>query len=270
MQPVAAPLETQDVPFIAPSLLAEPATARAAYGEILCGTAAPTGVSEEDPTSAVALAPMGRTRAPQIIRRTVPRFIEIPFRAPSGPPLPLRCGRQGEYISRAPRRPMTDGVPPPQVKRDKVSVATRTQLARQATARGRFGVEIGAARTPAVAGAPSSRRAGAGERQRPLSRGQHAELMAIRIGHDHPADLTLADVDAGRRSYPAPSRDWAATARSQLARRPRMTAARLGRRPTRCETTNATKPISSRPKSATTTTSLAREAVTALSLWAML
>src|SRR5258707_5572365 len=31
-----------------------------------------------------------------------------------------------------------------------------------------------------------------------LSRGQHTELMAIGIGHDHPADLTLADVDASR------------------------------------------------------------------------
>jgi hypothetical protein len=29
-----------------------------------------------------------------------------------------------------------------------------------------------------------------------LSRGQHAELTAIGIGHDHPADLALADVDA--------------------------------------------------------------------------
>src|SRR3954454_13050019 len=31
-----------------------------------------------------------------------------------------------------------------------------------------------------------------------LSRGQHAELVAVGIGHDHPADLALADVDAGR------------------------------------------------------------------------
>ena len=31
-----------------------------------------------------------------------------------------------------------------------------------------------------------------------LSRGQHTELMAIGIGHDHPADLALADVDASR------------------------------------------------------------------------
>src|SRR6266513_2488084 len=31
-----------------------------------------------------------------------------------------------------------------------------------------------------------------------LSGGQHTELMAIGIGHDHPADLALADVDASR------------------------------------------------------------------------
>jgi ABC-type phosphonate transport system ATPase subunit len=31
-----------------------------------------------------------------------------------------------------------------------------------------------------------------------LSRGQHAELTAIGIGHGHPADLALAGVDAGR------------------------------------------------------------------------
>ena len=31
-----------------------------------------------------------------------------------------------------------------------------------------------------------------------LSRGQQAELMVIGIGHDHPADLALADVDASR------------------------------------------------------------------------
>ena len=29
-----------------------------------------------------------------------------------------------------------------------------------------------------------------------LSGGQHTELIPIRIGHDHPADLALADVDA--------------------------------------------------------------------------
>src|SRR5260221_124153 len=29
-----------------------------------------------------------------------------------------------------------------------------------------------------------------------LSRGQHTELMAVGIGHDRPADLALADVDA--------------------------------------------------------------------------
>src|SRR5438093_10361768 len=28
--------------------------------------------------------------------------------------------------------------------------------------------------------------------------GQHTELVAIGIGHDHPADLALADVDASR------------------------------------------------------------------------
>ena len=31
-----------------------------------------------------------------------------------------------------------------------------------------------------------------------LSRGQHAKLTAIGIGHDHPAGLALADVDASR------------------------------------------------------------------------
>src|SRR5256885_12860209 len=31
-----------------------------------------------------------------------------------------------------------------------------------------------------------------------LSRGQHAELMAVGIGQDHPADLALADVDTRR------------------------------------------------------------------------
>src|SRR5918998_4969887 len=31
-----------------------------------------------------------------------------------------------------------------------------------------------------------------------LSRGQHAELVAIGIGHHHPADLALADVDPSR------------------------------------------------------------------------
>src|SRR5690348_6700921 len=31
-----------------------------------------------------------------------------------------------------------------------------------------------------------------------LSRGQHTELIAIGIGHDHPADLTLPDVDVPR------------------------------------------------------------------------
>jgi hypothetical protein len=31
-----------------------------------------------------------------------------------------------------------------------------------------------------------------------ISRGQHTELVAVGIGHDHPADLALADVDASR------------------------------------------------------------------------
>src|SRR4029077_6997507 len=31
-----------------------------------------------------------------------------------------------------------------------------------------------------------------------LSRGQHTKLTAIGIGHDHPADLALADADASR------------------------------------------------------------------------
>src|SRR5450755_3393406 len=31
-----------------------------------------------------------------------------------------------------------------------------------------------------------------------LSRGQHTKLTAIGIGHDHPAGLALADVDASR------------------------------------------------------------------------
>jgi hypothetical protein len=31
-----------------------------------------------------------------------------------------------------------------------------------------------------------------------LSRGQHAKPTAIGIGHDHPADLVLADVDPSR------------------------------------------------------------------------
>jgi hypothetical protein len=34
------------------------------------------------------------------------------------------------------------------------------------------------------------------ERDAALPRGQETELMPIRIGHDHPADLALADVDA--------------------------------------------------------------------------
>jgi hypothetical protein len=31
-----------------------------------------------------------------------------------------------------------------------------------------------------------------------LSRGQDAELVAVWVGHDHPADVALADVDASR------------------------------------------------------------------------
>src|SRR5262249_1876873 len=38
----------------------------------------------------------------------------------------------------------------------------------------------------------------AGRRRVALSRGQNTELMAIGIGHDYPADLALADVDASR------------------------------------------------------------------------
>jgi hypothetical protein len=35
-------------------------------------------------------------------------------------------------------------------------------------------------------------------RQLLLSGGQHAELMAIGVGHHHPTDVASADVDASR------------------------------------------------------------------------
>jgi DNA-binding LacI/PurR family transcriptional regulator len=45
-------------------------------------------------------------------------------------------------------------------------------------------------------------RAGTAEAPSPglvvLPRGQHAELVAVGVGHDHPIDLALADVDARR------------------------------------------------------------------------